>query len=74
MCSARQHPVFQPPVVGSPLREVLEWPYTRGEAPPPPQTNVAIVGQNEIYKREDVVRPLLAHKTFGSQTTTSPSF
>ena len=32
---------------------------------PPPQTKVTIVGKNEIYNRENVVRPFLVHQVLG---------
>ena len=32
---------------------------------PPPQTNVTIVGKNEIYNRENLVRPFLVHQVLG---------
>ena len=32
---------------------------------PPPQTKVTIVGKNEIYKRENLVRPFLVHQVLG---------
>ena len=34
---------------------------------PPPQTKVTIVGKNEIYNRENLVRPFLVHQVFGPQ-------
>ena len=33
--------------------------------PPPPQTKVTIVGQNEIYRWENLVGPFLVHKLLG---------
>ena len=32
---------------------------------PPPQTKVTIVGKNEIYNRENLVRPFLVHQVLG---------
>ena len=32
---------------------------------PPPQTKVTIVGKNEIYSRENLVRPFLVHQVLG---------
>ena len=34
---------------------------------PPPQTKVTIVGKNEIYNRENLVRPFLVHQVLGSK-------
>ena len=31
----------------------------------PPQTKVTIVGKNEIYNRENLVRPFLVHQVLG---------
>ena len=36
--------------------------------PPPPQTKVIIVGNNEVYHWENLVGPFLVHQNFGSQT------
>ena len=38
-----------------PQREVLQWPYTIGGAPPPPQTKGTIVEDDEIYRRKNLV-------------------
>ena len=46
-----------------PPGDVLEWPYAvgGGGSPPPwtprPQTKVTIVGENKIYRWENLVRP-----------------
>ena len=63
--------ISTPPLCAS-SREGLEWPYTiRGGGGHPPswtaKTKVTIVGNNKIYKRENLVGPPLEH-TFGSQT------
>ena len=34
-------------------------------APPPPETKVAIVGENDIYHWENLVEPFLGHKIMG---------
>ena len=34
---------------------------------PPPQTKVTIVGKNEIYNRENLVRPFLVHQVLGDK-------
>ena len=40
----------------------LERPTTVGAPPPPPKTEVTIVGKNEIYNRENLIGPFLVHK------------
>ena len=39
---------------------------------PPPQTKVTIVGKNEIYNRENLVRPFLVHQVLGSKPPALP--
>ena len=64
-----------------PVREVLEWPYTIGGAPPPPppgppfpplQTKVTISGKNDVSNRENLVGPFFCTQNFGSQTPPPP--
>ena len=59
--------VHATPFGGARGREVLEWPYTTGGgAPPPPlQTELTIVGKNEIYRWENLVGAFLVHKFLG---------
>ena len=35
---------------------------------PPPQTKVTTVGKNEIYNKENMVRPFLVHQVLGPKT------
>ena len=40
--------------------------------PPPPQTKVTIAGKNEIYNRENLVRPFLVHQVLGPKPPPPP--
>ena len=40
---------------------------------PPPQTKVTIVGKNEIYNRENLVRPFLVHQVLGPKSPPPPA-
>ena len=59
-------------------REVVEWPYTIGGGalrpwtPPPLLTKGTIVGQNEVYHRENLVGPFVVHN-FGGDAPPPPS-
>ena len=79
-CNPHHNPLHNPqhkssqPASQRTIKEVLQWPYTmsRGGTPPwtprpPPSapTKVTIVGRNEIYNRENSVRPFLVHKLLG---------
>ena len=57
VCSEAAAP---PPPPLQPLEDVLEQLTAVGGAPP--QTNVTIVGNNEIYNRENLNGPFLVHK------------
>ena len=39
---------------------------------PPPQAKVTIVGKNEIYNRENLVRPFLVHQVLGPKPPPPP--
>ena len=53
----------------------IEFTYTGiAGPPPPPETKVTIVGNNEIYKRENLVGPFLVHKLLGPRPPTPPLF
>ena len=52
----------------------LEWLTAVGEAPPPPQTKVTIVGKNKIYRRENLTGPFLVHKLLGPRPSPLPFF
>ena len=47
-------------------------PPPRNGAPPPPQTKVTTVGENEIYNRKNFVGPILVHKFLGPRPSLSP--
>ena len=52
----------RPPSIESPS---TQWLYTIGGGVPPLQTEVTIVGNNEIYRWENLVGPFLVHKLLG---------
>ena len=66
VCGALEVYACPPP----PPRASLEYLKTKGGGSPktpspPPQTKVTIVGKNEIYNRENLVRPFLVHQVLG---------
>ena len=51
---------------------MVQWPYTIGIGRGGGQTEATVVGQNEMYRRENLIGPFLVHKLLGPRPPLPP--